>query len=591
MKRLIENLKVWQKFLILGITVNISVVLLIFFLVTEIQNSIKFSSKEIDGIHYQKPLFDLIIEIQNKSSLQLIQSKLKELEDIDNDLKETLQTGEYLKTRNREHLTITNLSSTVSAQNFEKSQELAWELFGHVADTSNLILDPDLDSYYLMSLTSIRIPEITRQLIALKTYAEQNSTTAIENQKALKTLIANSLQIIEDETNRSLLEIPNYSKAENVQTNLNEHLKAMKEAVNKSIIDSTKSDISTTLQTSVLQFWIECVKELENMLNIRISRIEIRRNIIFTIIFLNILISIFLGRLIVRSILSAIDDSYSVTERLAEKDLTWSLVTLRKDELGHLQRGLMRAKTGLIEILREIQENAESVSSASEELSATAENLAANASQKDSHLGGLDETRKKMAELSQGIKTEAENAKKVSEIAGETSRSVQNGSQVLLESISTSRLIAEKIGVINEIAAQTNLLALNATIEAARAGESGRGFAVVAGEVGKLAETSRAAASEIEQLAKGSLENADAAASVLSAITEKVSESVISIRKINTSLNAYAANIQVIMDVMEQLDSISHQNASSSEELSATAEEMQSQAARLSGLTVTFKLN
>ena len=591
MKRLIENLKVWQKFLILGITVNISVVLLIFFLVTEIQNSIKFSSKEIDGIHYQKPLFDLIIEIQNKSSLQLIQSKLKELEDIDNDLKETLQTGEYLKTRNREHLTITNLSSTVSAQNFEKSQELAWELFGHVADTSNLILDPDLDSYYLMSLTSIRIPEITRQLIALKTYAEQNSTTAIENQKALKTLIANSLQIIEDETNRSLLEIPNYSKAENVQTNLMKHLKAMKEAVNKSIIDSTKSDISTTLQTSVLQFWIECVKELENMLNIRISRIEIRRNIIFTIIFLNILISIFLGRLIVRSILSAIDDSYSVTERLAEKDLTWSLVTLRKDELGHLQRGLMRAKTGLIEILREIQENAESVSSASEELSATAENLAANASQKDSHLGGLDETRKKMAELSQGIKTEAENAKKVSEIAGETSRSVQNGSQVLLESISTSRLIAEKIGVINEIAAQTNLLALNATIEAARAGESGRGFAVVAGEVGKLAETSRAAASEIEQLAKGSLENADAAASVLSAITEKVSESVISIRKINTSLNAYAANIQVIMDVMEQLDSISHQNASSSEELSATAEEMQSQAARLSGLTVTFKLN
>ncbi|MCB1145694.1 MAG: hypothetical protein KDK38_02735, partial [Leptospiraceae bacterium] len=423
------------------------------------------------------------------------------------------------------------------------------------------------------------------------TYAEQNSTIAIENQKALKTLLANSLQIIEDETNRSLLEIPNYSKAENVQTNLNEHLKAMKEAVNKSIIDSTKSDISATLQTSVLQFWTECVKELENMLNIRISRIEIRRNIIFTIIFLNILISIFLGRLIVRSILSAIDDSYSVTERLAEKDLTWSLVTLRKDELGHLQRGLMRAKTGLIEILREIQENAESVSSASEELSATAENLAANASQKDSHLGGLDETRKKMAELSQGIKTEAENAKKVSEIADETSRSVQNGSQVLLESISTSRLIAEKIGVINEIAAQTNLLALNATIEAARAGESGRGFAVVAGEVGKLAETSRAAASEIEQLAKGSLENADAAASVLSAITEKVSESVISIRKINTSLNSYAANIQVIMDVMEQLDSISHQNASSSEELSATAEEMQSQAARLSGLTVTFKLN
>ena len=64
--------------------------------------------------------------------------------------------------------------------------------------------------------------------------------------------------------------------------------------------------------------------------------------------------------------------------------------------------------------------------------------------------------------------------------------------------------VVEQIGVLADsilaITGQTNLLALNASIEAARAGEAGRGFAVVASEIGKLSESSRDAAVNIQSI-------------------------------------------------------------------------------------------
>ncbi|MFX5595423.1 methyl-accepting chemotaxis protein, partial [Acinetobacter baumannii] len=72
-------------------------------------------------------------------------------------------------------------------------------------------------------------------------------------------------------------------------------------------------------------------------------------------------------------------------------------------------------------------------------------------------------------------------------IARQSAQDADVSGQAVNRAVGAMQMIADKIGIVQEIARQTDLLALNAAVEAARAGEHGRGFAVVASEVRKLA--------------------------------------------------------------------------------------------------------
>ncbi len=121
-------------------------------------------------------------------------------------------------------------------------------------------------------------------------------------------------------------------------------------------------------------------------------------------------------------------------------------------------------------------------------------------------------------------------------ISSETERFAEHGTQVIQDTATEMRRIAENIGAsarlvgqlggrseqitaivntIRGIADQTNLLALNAAIEAARAGDQGRGFAVVADEVRQLAgRTSRSTAEIAEMIGLILAETRDAVTSM-----------------------------------------------------------------------------
>jgi methyl-accepting chemotaxis protein len=166
-----------------------------------------------------------------------------------------------------------------------------------------------------------------------------------------------------------------------------------------------------------------------------------------------------------------------------------------------------------------------------------------------------------------------------------------DGGVAVTETVAAMKQIAKKIGIIDDIAYQTNLLALNAAIEAARAGEHGKGFAVVAAEVRKLAERSQVAAQEIGQLAGNSVGMAERAGKLLDEIVPATRKTADLVQEITAASQEQTVGVDQVNTAMSQLSQITQQNASASEELAATAEEMSGQAVNLQELMAFFTIS
>ena len=326
------------------------------------------------------------------------------------------------------------------------------------------------------------------------------------------------------------------------------------------------------------------------MLNSTIAAVIPGYNTVFSFIFIAF-VSIYLLYLASKHVRKPLEQSIGNLNQLSKGDLTIQVpkeFLERKDDLGDLNRTVEDLKNSLDHTISGIKISADSLATAGEQFNSTSQHLSNGAADQAT---SIEEVSTSMEQMTANIEQNAHNAENTEAITSKAGKSVKEVSVLAQKALVAMRDISDKITFVNDIAYQTNLLSLNAAVEAARAGEHGRGFAVVAAEVRKLAERSKQAASEIQDLSKNGMEISTKTEKELIELVPEIEKTVNLMKEIAAASAEQNSGAQQINDAIQQLNNVTQQNSASSEELSTGAENLLDNANGLVDLVSVFKLN
>ncbi|MET0069586.1 MAG: methyl-accepting chemotaxis protein [Candidatus Thiodiazotropha sp.] len=297
------------------------------------------------------------------------------------------------------------------------------------------------------------------------------------------------------------------------------------------------------------------------------------------------LISIVIGVVVSSLFANFIVSSLKKATVIASGDLTQDIQVNTRDEIGELLTAINGMRRNLLDMLADISETTEQLSTASEEMSSitmqTSETIHTQRSE-------TEQVATAMNEMTATVQDVAVNINHTASAADEANDQTREGSQIVQRAIAQINKLAEQVesssntindlehhseaintvlDVIKGIADQTNLLALNAAIEAARAGEQGRGFAVVADEVRTLAGRTRQSTDEINEMIEKLQTGSRQAVAVMGQSREEAKSAVDLATQTGTALTT-------ITDAVAKINEMSTQIASAAEEQGTVAEEI-----------------
>ncbi len=309
------------------------------------------------------------------------------------------------------------------------------------------------------------------------------------------------------------------------------------------------------------------------------------------VIFMSLLISFiaaFVAYLLFNTIVSPLKKGVAFAQAIGKGDLTATVDVKQNDEIGQLANALRNMAANINNIVITIKDNAENLVDSSSQLRDSSLQLSKGSADQ---AASAEEVSTSIEEMVANIDQNTDNAIQTEKITLESVKDVNITNKLSSEAAKAMQEVSEKITIISDIAFQTNILALNAAVEAARAGEHGRGFSVVAAEVRKLAERSKNAADEIFNLVSTGLKVSIEAGNKARLLVPDIEKSTQLIKEISAASMEQKTGAEQINMAMQQLNMITQENASSSDMLTQSSNQLSVLAKNLQLVIGAFTLN
>jgi methyl-accepting chemotaxis protein len=569
-----------RKFLLIGVVLLAPLAFVTQQYVTEKNAQEAFSALELDGVAYVAPASELLGKVVAARSAAVagqpvdaggLNAAAARLAEVDADLGQALETSalwEEVRTQ-LQQLATGELAPVDAYAEWSAAAGKVRALIVQAADKSNLTLDPDLDTYYLMDTLITKLPTLADtagQAADLRVAAAGGRAvpgvdsprielavllgTVSNAASAVDANLKVSIETTADDSVEGRLGGPIGQLDQAVETVVTEVDKAVKGSLGGDLAGArTRAGQASAAAVSLAG---EVAPALDGLIDTRIGGFASRERTVETVVAIAVALALWLFVGFYLSVTRSVRGTLGVLAAAADGDLTQSVERHTTDEVGRMGDALGETLERIRGALASITRCSQDVASQSEQLGGLAERLtgmtgdsaaeadkasqAAAAAQEDvtRYLRSVATSSQQMTEaINEIARSTADAASKVGQAVTVTERTTQVADR--LER--SSNEIADVLKLISSIAEQTNLLALNATIEAARAGESGKGFAVVAGEVKELAQETAKATEDIAR-------KIDTIRSVSTEVTSGVAELSTVMAQINDTQTTIAGAVE-----------------------------------------------